>query len=106
MAEQATKPHETAAAAPQDARPDAAPQQPKGRPCPKDCTKCNFQQHAYCAAKMSFDAFTVMSAMMQRLDAQSAAMADMAARLKAIEGAEAELAAPEPVQGDLFPEED
>lgn len=24
------------------------------RVCPKDCTKCNFMQHSYCAAQMSF----------------------------------------------------
>ena len=74
---------------------DAAQQQ-QARPCPKDCSKCNFQQHAYCAAKMSFDAFTVMSAMMQRLDAQATLIADMSVRLKAIESAEAELASPTP----------
>ena len=77
--------------------------QPQPRPCPKDCTKCNFQQHAFCAAKMSFDAFTVMSSMLQKLDAQATVIADMTVRLKAIESAEAELAAPAPIQGNLFP---
>ena len=24
------------------------------RICPKDCSKCSFQQHAFCAAQMSF----------------------------------------------------
>lgn len=24
------------------------------RMCPKDCSKCSFQQHAFCAAQMSF----------------------------------------------------
>ena len=86
-------------------QPAAAPQpQQQARPCPKDCSKCSFQQHAFCAAKMSFDAFTVMSAMMQKLDAQATVIADMAVRLKAIESAEAELAAPQPIQGDLFQE--
>lgn len=28
--------------------------QQTARPCPKDCSKCGFQQHAYCAAQMSF----------------------------------------------------
>ena len=108
MAEQVNKPQEQAVAAPQNVQSAAVSQQPvqqpQGRPCPKDCTKCNFQQHAFCAAKMSFDAFTVMSAMLQKLDAQAAVIADMSVRLKAIESAEAELAAPAPVQGNLFPE--
>ena len=88
-------------------QPAAAPQpqaQQQARPCPKDCSKCSFQQHAFCAAKMSFDAFAVMSAMMQKLDAQATVIADMAVRLKAIESAEAELAAPQPIQSDLFSE--
>ena len=100
MAEQVNKPQEQAGAQPAAQQPQ--PQQ-QGRPCPKDCSKCNFQQHAFCAAKMSFDAFTVMSAMMQKLDAQATVIADMSVRLKAIEATEAELAAPMPVQGDLFP---
>lgn len=29
-------------------------QEEKSRVCPKDCTKCDFQQHAFCAAQMSF----------------------------------------------------
>lgn len=86
------------------AQPAAAPQ-PQGRPCPKDCSRCSFQQHAFCAAKMSFDAFTVMSAMLQKIDAQATVIADMAVRLKAIENAEAELAAPQPIEGDLFKKE-
>lgn len=94
---------------PAGAQPAAAPQpqaQQQARPCPKDCSKCSFQQHAFCAAKMSFDAFTVMSAMMQKLDAQATVIADMAVRLKAIESAEAELAAPAPIQGNLFPSDE
>ena len=87
---------------PQD-QPAVAPQQ-QGRPCPKDCTKCGFQQHAFCAAKMSFDAFAVLSQMMQKLDAQSVKIAELSGRIAAIEATEAELAAPMPVQGDLFPE--
>lgn len=107
MAEQVNKPQEQAVAAPQSQsaaapQPQQPVQQQQARPCPKDCSKCSFQQHAFCAAKMSFDAFTVMSAILQKLDAQAAVIADMAVRLKAIESAEAELAAPAPVQGDLF----
>lgn len=26
----------------------------EARPCPKDCTKCGLQQHAFCSAQMSF----------------------------------------------------
>ena len=107
MAEQVNKHQEQAFAAPQSQsaaapQPQQPVQQQQARPCPKDCSKCGFQQHAFCAAKMSFDAFTVMSAILQKLDAQAAVIADMAVRLKAIESAEAELAAPAPVQGDLF----
>ena len=85
----------------------AAPQQPvqqQGRPCPKDCTRCGFQQHAFCAAKMSFDAFAVLSQMMQKLDAQSVKIAELSGRIAAIEATEAELAAPMPIQGELFKE--
>lgn len=104
MAEQVVNTQQPAGAQPAAALQPQAQQQ--ARPCPKDCSKCSFQQHAYCAAKMSFDAFTVMSAMMQKLDAQATVIADMAVRLKAIESAEAELAAPAPIQGELFPKQE
>ena len=29
-------------------------EQPKARPCPKDCSLCSMRQHAYCSAQMSF----------------------------------------------------
>ena len=29
-------------------------EQQEARPCPKDCTKCGLQQHAFCSAQMSF----------------------------------------------------
>jgi hypothetical protein len=74
------------------------------RPCPKDCSKCGFQQHAFCAAKMSFDSFTVMNAMLQRMDAMANVIADLSAKVAAIQSAEGEFAAPTPAQGDLFPE--
>ena len=76
--------------------------QTQQRPCPKDCTKCGFQQHAFCAAKMSFDAFAVMSQMLQRLDAQTRKIDELSARIAAIESAEHELAAPMPIQTELF----
>ena len=74
----------------------------QSRPCPKDCTKCGFQQHAFCAAKMSFDAFAVMSQMLQRLDVQARKIDELSARIAAIHSAEADFAAPQPVQTELF----
>lgn len=29
-------------------------EQQKPRPCPKDCTKCSWQQHIFCSAQMGF----------------------------------------------------
>ena len=29
-------------------------EQQKSRPCPKDCTKCSWQQQLFCAAQMGF----------------------------------------------------
>ena len=53
---------------------------------------------------MSFRMFDVMNSMIQKLDAQSVKIAELSGRIAAIEASEAELAAPMPVQGDLFPE--
>lgn len=53
---------------------------------------------------MSFDSFTVMNAMLQRMDAMANVIADLSAKVAAIQSAEGEFAAPTPVQGDLFPE--
>ena len=93
-----TKNREQAEAAPQGTALQA-------RPCPKDCRRCPMPQQVCCAAMLSFQAFEVMDAVIRRLDAQSADIAALARRLDAIQAPEAELSAPEPVQGDLFAEE-
>ena len=76
------------------------PQQ--GRPCPKDCRRCSMQQQICCASMLSFQAFEVMNGMIQRLDIQSQRIADLEAKLAAIQNSEAELSSPLPFQGDLF----
>lgn len=81
----------------------AAPMQRQARPCPKDCTKCGYQQHAYCAARMSFQMFEVMNVVLQRLDTQSEQIAAMEKRIAALQSSEAEFSSPLPVDGDLFP---
>ena len=110
MAETSNKPQEQAAGA-------AAPKQQEGaqtpvgnqqqaRPCPKDCTKCGYQQHAYCAARLSFQMFEVMNAVIRRLDIQSQRIADMEARIAAIQSSEAEFSSPQPIEGSLFEEQE
>lgn len=88
---------------PAGAQPAAAQQQRQARPCPKDCTKCGYQQHAFCAARMSFQMFEVMNGVIQRLDIQSQRISDMEARLTALQSSEAEFSSPIPIEGDLFP---
>lgn len=87
---------------PAGAQPAAAMQR-QARPCPKDCTKCGYQQHAYCAARMSFQMFEVMNGVIQRLDAQSQHIAELEQRIAALQSSEAEFSSPLPVEGDLFP---
>ena len=77
--------------------------QRQARPCPKDCTKCGYQQHAYCAARMSFQMFEVMNSVIGRLDAQSQKLAELEQRIAALQSSEAEFSSPLPVEGDLFP---
>ena len=84
-------------------QPAAATMQRQARPCPKDCTKCGYQQHAYCAARMSFQMFEVMNGVIQRLDAQSQHIAEPEQRIAALQSSEAEFSSPLPVEGDLFP---
>ena len=86
---------------PAGAKPATAAQQ-QARPCPKDCTKCGFQQHAYCAARMSFQMFEVMNSVIQRLDILSQRIADLEQRIIAIQSSGAELISPSPMDGDLF----
>lgn len=77
-------------------------QQRQARPCPKDCTKCGYQQHAFCAARMSFQMFEVMNSIIQRLDIQSQRIADLEQRITALLSSEAEFISPSPVEGNLF----
>ena len=76
------------------------------RPCPKDCRRCSMPQQIYCASMLSFQSFEVMDAIIQRLDRQSQRLDGFEEKLAAIQSSEAELAAPEPVQRDLFSMED
>ena len=106
MAEIDNKPQEQVVAQP------AAAQQPQGRPCPKDCSKCTWGHQIYCTAKMTFDSFSVMNAIIQRLDAQtakidaqSAKIAELSGRIAAIESEQSEFATPMPMQSELFKEE-
>lgn len=45
--------------------------QQQARPCPKDCTKCGFQQHAFCAAQMSFYLVEKINALQNQVDEQN-----------------------------------
>ena len=74
------------------------------RPCPKDCRKCSWMQQVCCSSMMSFQMFGVMNAMMEKIDAQSAKIAELSGRIAALEISGTELSAPTPVQGDLFKE--
>ena len=52
---------------------------------------------------MSFQMFGVMSAMMEKIDAQSKVIVDLSGRIATLEISGTELASPMPVQGELFP---
>lgn len=108
MAETNNKPQERVAGAADPKQQGQAPagSQQQARPCPKDCTKCGYQQHAFCAARMSFQMFEVMNAVIQRLDIQSQRIADMEARIAAIQSSEAEFSSPQPIEGNLFEEQE
>lgn len=81
------------------------PQTQQARPCPKDCRRCSMAQQICCSSMMSFQMFEVMNSVITRLDLQSQRIYELEQRLTAIQSAEAELAAPAPIQGDLFEEE-
>lgn len=38
------------------------------RPCPKDCTKCGFHQHAFCSAQMSFYLVEKVNALQMQIE--------------------------------------
>ena len=77
-----------------------APQQP--RPCPKDCSQCSLGHQVYCTAKMTFDSFAVMNAIIQRLDQQSEHIARLEERISSLQSSESAFSSPAPVQGELF----
>lgn len=81
------------------------PQQ-QGRPCPKDCRRCSMAQQICCASMLSFQMYDVMNSVITRLDLQSQRIYEMEQRLSAIQSSEAELAAPAPIQSDLFTEQE
>ena len=106
MAETDNKPQEQAAT-PQPQQP-AGPQvklsdqMASARPCPKDCRKCSWMQQVCCSSMMSFQMFGVMSAMMEKIDAQSKVIVDLSGRIATLEAAGTDLTSPMPVQGELF----
>lgn len=107
MAETEIKPQEQATATPQHkaAVPDNSPSGNNPRPCPKDCRRCPMAQQICCASMLSFQMYDVMNIVIQRLDAQQQAIAELSGSLSAIQSSEAELSAPLPIQSDLFPTE-
>ena len=100
MANEENKQQEQAGAAPSSNVPSAAQQQ--SATCPKDCSKCTLAHQVYCTAKMTFDSFSVMNAIIQRIDAQSAKIAELSGRIAVIESDKTDFSAPAPVQGNLF----
>ena len=76
----------------------------QARPCPKDCRKCSWPQQICCSAMMSFQMFEVMNSVITRIDLQSQRIYELEQRLTAIQSAEAELAAPAPIQGGFAEE--
>jgi hypothetical protein len=104
MAEIENKPKEQATAIPQQEGIQTPVNNQLGnpRPCPKDCRRCSWQQQICCASMLSFQSFEVMNGIIQRLDIQSQRIADLEAKIAAIQNTEAELSSPLPFQGDLF----
>ena len=62
-------------------------------------------QQICCASMLSFQMYDVLNSIIQRVDAQSIKIAELSARLSAIQSSEAEFSEPAPIQGDLFPKE-
>ena len=81
----------------------AQPAQPAQKPCPRNCAECDFQQHAYCAAKMVFDIFPVLGLIIEKVDSQAEVIAGMKVKLDA-QSQERQLSSPVPVEGTLFTE--
>lgn len=59
-------------------------QQQTARPCPKDCTKCGFQQHAFCAAQMSFYLVEKVNALQNQIDEQNKNMLAIAEQINSM----------------------
>jgi hypothetical protein len=51
---------------------------------------------------MTFDSFSVMNVIIQRLDRQQQTIDTLSHRIAAIQSTEAEFSSPTPIQGDLF----
>ena len=51
------------------------------RPCPKDCAKCGFQQHSYCAAQMSFYLVEKVNALQNQIEDQNKNMLAIAEQI-------------------------
>ena len=54
------------------------------RPCPKDCTKCSFQQHAFCAAQMSFYLVEKVNALQNQIDEQNKNMQNIIEQINSL----------------------
>lgn len=60
-------------------------QQQEARPCPKDCTKCSFQQHAFCSAQMCFYLVEKVNSLQVQNEGLSKALEDIANKIDAME---------------------
>ena len=74
----------------------------QARPCPKDCSKCTMAHQIYCTAKMTFDSFSVMNVIIQRIDVQSSRIAELEQRIEAMQPGATDFSSPLPLEGDLF----
>lgn len=59
-------------------------EQQTARPCPKDCTKCGFQQHAFCAAQMSFYLVEKVNALQNQIEEQNKNMMTISEQINAL----------------------
>ena len=60
----------------------------QARPCPKDCTKCGFQQHAFCAAQMSFYLVEKVNALQNQIDEQNKNMLAICEQIESMKSKE------------------
>ena len=59
-------------------------EQQTARPCPKDCTKCGFQQHAFCSAQMSFYLVEKVNALQIQIEEQNKNMLVISEQIDAL----------------------